>query len=53
MENTTPISHGRIPYLCSAKLANGCYCTAQADVKLNTGSKAILCNQHAEEAVSA
>ena len=41
----TPINHGRIPYLCSAKTLTG-YCTNNADVKLNTGSKAILCNKH-------
>ena len=50
MNNTTsqaasPINHGRIPYLCSAKTSTG-YCTNNADVKLNTGSKAILCNKH-------
>jgi len=44
-QTATPINHGRIPYLCSAKTSTG-YCTNNADVKLNTGSKAILCNEH-------
>ena len=44
MTNTTsPINHGRIPYLCSAKTSTG-YCTNNADVVLTTGT--ILCNEH-------
>ena len=43
MTNTTsPINHGRIPYLCSAKTSTG-YCTNNADVVLTTGT--ILCNK--------
>ena len=44
-QTATPINHGRIPYLCSAKTSTG-YCTNNADVVLTTGSKAILCNKH-------
>jgi hypothetical protein len=44
-QTATPINHGRIPYLCSAKTSTG-YCTNNADVKLNTGSKDIFCNEH-------
>jgi len=41
MKNATPINHGRIPYLCSAKTSTG-YCTNNADVVLTNGP--ILCN---------
>ena len=44
-QTASPINHGRIPYLCSAKTSTG-YCTNNADVVLTTGSKAILCNKH-------
>ncbi|ANS02760.1 hypothetical protein [uncultured Mediterranean phage uvDeep-CGR0-KM14-C182] len=43
MKNATPINHGRIPYLCSAKTSTG-YCTNNADVVLTNGP--ILCNKH-------
>ena len=42
-QTATPINHGRIPYLCSAKTSTG-YCTNNADVVLTTGT--ILCNEH-------
>ena len=45
-QTATPINHGRIPYLCSAQLPSGQFCTNNADVVLTTGSKAILCNKH-------
>ena len=43
MKNATPINHGRIPYLCSAKTSTG-YCTNNADVVLTNGP--IFCNKH-------
>ena len=45
--NTTPINHGRIPYLCSKRTSKHTFCTSNADVKMTTGNKAILCNEHA------
>ena len=43
-QTATPINHGRIPYLCSAQLPSGQFCTNNADVVLTTGT--ILCNEH-------
>ena len=44
--NATPIKHGRIAYLCSAKTATG-YCK-DAEVVLDDKNKTVVCNEHAK-----
>ncbi len=46
-QTSTPINHGRIPYLCSAQTSVNTFCTAKADVVMNDKSKTVLCNNHA------